>query len=124
MKLSRLRVRLASTFAVAFLAVLALLQLILYAYLHTQFSRHFSQLLQAESQELAVAITNELHEGGTLSRAAHSVLDEWPARDFGLAVLDASGTVIATGGSQRLRSLMSRPAVPDNRTVWDAPSDR
>lgn len=120
MRLSRLRVRLAFTFALTFLAVLALLNLILYGYLRTQFSHRFSQLLQAETQELAVAIGNELREGeGPVPQVAQATMDEWPTRDFGLAVLDSAGLVVATGGSPALHRLMSGPLDPRGRSVWE-----
>ncbi|MEP7326931.1 MAG: ATP-binding protein [Gemmatimonadota bacterium] len=122
MRLSRLRVRLAATFALTFLAVLALLNLILYGYLRTQFSHRFNQALQAESQELAVAITNELREGdGRITDVARATLEEWPTRDFGLAVLDPEGAVIATGGSPALRTIIGGPLEPGDRAVWELP---
>lgn len=120
MKFSRLRVRLAFTFAITFLAVLALLNLILYGYLRAQFTHRFNQMLQAESQELAVAITNELGEDeDPVPLVARATMDEWPTRDFGLAVLNPAGVVVVTGGNPALHRLMSGPLDPRGRSVWE-----
>lgn len=123
MRLSRLRMRLAATFTLTFLAVLALLHVILYGYLRTEFSRRFSQLLQAESQELAVAITNERDEspGQPVTDIARLVLSEWPTPEFGLAVLDPGGAVVASGGNPGLDSLMAGALTPGDQVVWELP---
>jgi signal transduction histidine kinase len=121
-KLSRLRIRLTLTFALTFLAVLALLNLFLYGYVRTQFNQRFNHMLEAESQEFAVGITNVLRGGeGSVPQAAQRTMDEWPTDDYGLAVLNPAGAVIATGGDPELFGLMSGPLDPGDEVVWELP---
>lgn len=92
MPLSRLRLRLAGSFALAFLAGLLLLSLSLFAYARRQSDTRLTRELATEAQELVAAIQIEYQVApdSGLAGAVDAALEEWPPRPeaFGIYALD------------------------------------
>ena len=153
MQLSRLRLRLAGWFALAFLLGLALLDTTLYLYLRGQNDHRLTRELERTSAELVDAIrieyANKPERG--LPKAAGDALVEWPARPEAfavyagggarIAVLDESGFLqvapaqlptgdlarvrdVAGPGGQRLRAVISRSSGPPGFVVLTLGSTR
>lgn len=104
MPLSRLRLRLAAWFALAFLGGLLVLSLTLFLYMHRQSARRFDRQLVNEASNLVNAVRLEYAEGrgSGLPAAAAAVVQEWPARLESFAVYDATGRRLAVTGPDSL----------------------
>lgn len=104
MPLSRVRLRLAGWFSLAFLAGLLLLSLFLYLYTHRRNDAQFTSALTSEVRDLVQAIQREHAEKPAtgLTGAAKAAIEEFPAGPDGFAVYDARGTRVATGGVSAL----------------------
>jgi signal transduction histidine kinase len=100
MRLSRLRVRLAVWFAVAFLAGLTVLDLSLYLYLRVAASQRLTASLHSTAEALIHAVELELSEapGEGLLAASREAMREWPVTSGGFAVLDSSQAVLVESG--------------------------
>jgi signal transduction histidine kinase len=105
MPLSRLRLRLAGWFALAFLAGLLLLSVTLFLYAHHQSERRFTEDLATEARELAAAIRTEQAETpkAGLEAAIAEALDELSKRSEAFGVYAVEGRRIGTGGLTSLR---------------------
>jgi signal transduction histidine kinase len=118
MPLSRVRLRLAGWFSLAFLAGLLLLSLFLYDYTHRRNDARFTGTLAAQASDLIQAIQREYAEapGSGLAGAARAAVEKWPTGPDGLAVYDANGARVATGGPARVTegTPHSLPPVPWN----------
>lgn len=100
MQLSRLRLRLAGWFVLAFLLGLVVLDSTLYVYLRRQNDLRLTRALGRTSAELVEAIRIEFdhNPGRGLPRAAAETLVEWPARPQAFAIYGAGGNRIAFRG--------------------------
>lgn len=114
MRLSRLRLRLATWYAVAFFAGLLLLDVALYGLLRAQADRRLTRGLRATAGALQAAVRLELDEtpDSGLAFAATETLHEWAAPPGAYLVLDADGQVLAERGPESWRRVARlRPAV-------------
>ncbi len=104
MSLSRLRLRLAGSFALAFLAGLLLLSVTLFLYSHRQSDRRFTQELATEAGEMAGAIRIEysLTPADGIRGAVDEALAEWPARPEAFGIYTMDGVRIGTTGPASL----------------------
>lgn len=100
MPLSRLRLRLAIRFALAFLAGLILLDAALYSYLRVQSDRRLTRQLRNAGEELAGLIRREYreHPRAGLQSAAKEALREWTGLAGGYLVLNPAGQPVAVRG--------------------------
>lgn len=100
MPLSRLRLRLAIWFAVAFLLGLSLLDLTLYGYLRVEADRRLTRALKSVATELIQAVRLELAETpeAGLAAAAEEAFREWPAPPGAYVVVDSGGGILAEHG--------------------------
>lgn len=123
MALSRVRARLAAWFAVAFLAGLAILDLSLYWYLRSQADHRLTRDLVSEVEQVIVACRREFAEAPAdgVGRAAENALAEWQAGRDGIAVYDAEGRRVATGGPASL--VRFAPLRGDAAPTHDVPID-
>jgi signal transduction histidine kinase len=115
MPLSRLRLRLAGWFALAFLAGLLLLSVTLFLYAHHQSVRRFNEDLATEASELAAMVRVEEAEtpNAGLEAAIGEALDEVPSRSTAFGVYAIEGRRIGTGGPPSLRKWLP-DSLPDN----------
>jgi two-component system heavy metal sensor histidine kinase CusS len=97
MPLSRLRLRLAVRFALAFLGGLVLLDVALYSYLRVQADRRLNRHLEEAAIELAAAVRSELIESPErgLAFAAPEAITEWRREGGGYLVLTPDGESLA-----------------------------
>lgn len=97
MPLSRLRLRLAVRFALAFLAGLVLLDVALYSYLRAQADRRLNRQLEEAAMDLATAVRFELNESAErgLAFAATEAITEWHREGGGYMVLTPDGEALA-----------------------------
>ena len=116
MPLSRLRLRLAGWFALAFLAGLLLLSVTLFLYAHHQSIRRFNEDLATEARELAAMVRVEEAESPNagLEAAIGEALDELAKRSEAFGVYDIDGRRIGTGGAASLRKWL-----PDSLPAGD-----
>lgn len=100
MALSRLRVRLAVWFAVAFLAGLTVLDLSLYLYLRVAASQRLTAALQDTAADLIHAVELELSEAPSegLEAAGREALREWPATSGAYVIVDSGGKIVVERG--------------------------
>ena len=106
MPLSRLRLRLAAWFALAFLVGLTALDTTLYLYLGRQNDHRLTRSLQRTSAEAAQAVQIEYADdpGGGLPGAVQHALVEWPSRPEAVAIYAADGGRIGSAGESVLLS--------------------
>ena len=104
MPLSRLRVRLAGTFALSFLVGLMALNLGLFLYLRHRADLRLTRQLEQTARQLAEAVNVELSEPDqpTLPHAAHAALEEFPASADAFMVTEPSGALLEARGPQAL----------------------
>ena len=104
MALSRLRLRLAGWFALAFIAGLLLLSLGLFAYTRHQGDRRFTRALELAADQLLGAVRLEYGEapGRGLQGAVASALEEWVPRPEAFGIYDGGGTRVAVTGPTAL----------------------
>jgi signal transduction histidine kinase len=116
MPLSRLRLRLAGWFALAFLAGLLLLSVSLFLYAHHQSDRRFTLDLANQARDLAAAVRVEESETPKLGLdgAIREALDELPNRTEAFGVYGLDGHRIGTGGPPSLRKWL-----PDSLPATD-----
>ena len=104
MLLSRLRLRLAGWFAVAFLAGLLLLSVTLFLYARRQSDARLSRELATEAAELMGAIQIEYHDAPNsgVAAAVKAALDEWPARPEAFGIYATTGEHLGLTGPPAL----------------------
>ena len=116
MPLSRLRLRLAGWFALAFLAGLLLLSITLFLYAHHQSDRRFTEELATQARELAAAVRVEQSETpmAGLEAAVGEALDELPSRSEAFGVYATDGRRMGTGGPPSLRKWLPDSLPPSD----------
>ncbi len=118
MSLSRLRLRLAAGFALAFALALGLLAAGSLGYLWNKSNRRLSRHLGRVARDVAAATEFELNEapGRTLHEAALEAKAEWPLNRDVWGVIDDQGRVVASRDSANLLDrVLSAP--PSGRVV-------
>lgn len=105
MPLSRLRLRLAGSFALAFALSLALLAAGALGYLWRESNRRLDVRLTKTTESIAQSLARELHESpdSSFAYAANEVVTEWPPEGEAFAIADTLGRLIA--GVNRDRQL-------------------
>jgi signal transduction histidine kinase len=116
MPLSRLRLRLAGWFALAFLAGLLLLSVTLFLYAHHQSDRRFTEELATQARDLAAAVRVEQSETpmAGLEAAVGEALDELPSRSEAFGVYATDGRRMGTGGPPSLRKWLPDSLPPSD----------
>ena len=104
MRLSRLRLRLAGWFAIAFLAGLLLLSVTLFVYIRRQSDARLTRELAAEAVELADAIALEYKSApdSGVAAAVKATFEEWPAGPEAFGVYAADGQRLGITGPRGL----------------------
>ncbi|HEY8105624.1 MAG TPA: HAMP domain-containing protein, partial [Gemmatimonadales bacterium] len=122
---SRLRLRLAAWFGLAFLLGLLGLDVGLYLYLHRRDDRRLTRELGASAQGLVAAVRREQAGAGkALPAAVTDALDEWPAGPEAFAVFDGADSLLGARATTDLSGLTGaalRPPRP--ASVWEVPLD-
>ena len=122
---SRLRLRLAAWFGVAFLIGLVGLDVGVYVFLHRSDDRRLTRELDAAARGLLRAVRQEQTDGGKPLRAAVAdALSEWPAGPEAFAVFDGADSLLGardTIGFPGLISAVRR--APGPGSVWEVPLD-
>ncbi len=123
MPLSRVRLRLAGWFSLAFLAGLLLLSLFLYLYTHRRNDARFTSALTSEAKDLVQAIQREFAEtpAAGLTAAASAAIEEFPAGLDGFAVYDPLGARVATGGVAALAASTPASLTADSWSAREVP---
>lgn len=105
MPLSRLRLRLAGSFALAFLAGLLLLSITLFVYSRRQSDRRLTRELSSDAGELASAIRIEYAEtpAGGVEAAVRAALEEWPGRPEAFGIYGMDGRRMGVTGPESLK---------------------
>jgi signal transduction histidine kinase len=123
MQPSRLRLRLAGSFALAFLAGLGALNVALVIYLDRQASLRLSREARAIGADVVEAVVRESQDtpDRPLASAAPAALREWPAGPEAIVVYDSAGTPVARFGDSALTRLapisLAPPASIETRTL-------
>jgi signal transduction histidine kinase len=104
MPLSRLRLRLAAWFALAFLGGLLVLSLTLFLYMRRQSDRRFDHQLVAAAGNLLNAVRLEHEEApeSGVEAATAAALEEWPSHPEAFAVYDRAGRQLGVTGPAAL----------------------
>lgn len=118
MRLSRLRLGLTVSFAVAFLGGLAVLDLSLYGYLRHVADRRLTQELSIDGEELIRFVRAEFAEDSVagLRAGAEAALKEWPAPPGSYVVLAPDGEHLAERGPAGWLRLVSPTPVAGSVT--------
>ena len=118
MHLSRLRVRLAGSFALAFVAGLILLNTALFFYLRHQMDRRLTSYAHELAADVVDAVRREYADvpPRPLAAAAASALEEWPPGPEAIVVYADDGRPVAQRGDTGLTHIA--PTV----LAWSAPS--
>jgi signal transduction histidine kinase len=97
MPLSRLRLRLAGSFALAFALSLGFLAAGALGYLWRESNRRLDTRLTKTTESIAQALARELHESpdSSFAYAANEVVKEWPPEGDAFAIADTLGRLIA-----------------------------
>ncbi|MFN8669260.1 MAG: HAMP domain-containing sensor histidine kinase [Gemmatimonadaceae bacterium] len=116
MPVSRLRLRLAAGFALAFGLGLALLAAGALGYLRRESGRRLDARLAAVARGVADAMVREEREtpDSSLAFAAHEVRDEWPSPTDRWIILGHDGAVLAATDTTSLVERMARRAASGN----------
>ena len=119
MPLSRLRLRLAGGFALAFGAGLAVLAAVALGYLWRESNRRLDVRLDAVASGVAQAVARELREtpDSSFVYAARQVQAEWPRNGDAWIIADATGAPVAASDTAQdaPRVLRARTAHPERR---------
>jgi signal transduction histidine kinase len=109
MPLSRIRVRLAGWFALAFVVGLLGLSLTLFLYMRRQNEARFNRQLSLAAGELLSAIRAEYAEAPNsgVAAATASALEEWPEHPEAFAVYDAAGNRLGLTGPTPLANALA-----------------
>ena len=120
MPLSRIRLRLAGWFVLAFLVGLLALSLTLFLYMRRQNEARFNRQLALTAGVLLSAVRAEYAEApdSGAAAAAAAALEEWPNHPEAFAVYDAAGRRLGVTGPATLASAL--PAkLPSNFSLTD-----
>ena len=125
MPISRLRLQLAVSFALVFLAGLGAADLALFTWLRKGAEAEFTRRATSGAEGVSRSILAELAETkGALDPAAHEVLGEWPTDETGFIVSDGSGTIVAQRGIGDWGHVVPAPAHwPSTNRTWEVPLD-
>jgi signal transduction histidine kinase len=98
LRVSRLRLRVASGFALTFAIALGLLAWVALGYLQRESRRRLDGRLETVATGVARALDRELWEksDSTFAFAAIEVVREWPVNDDSFCIVDAHGVVVAS----------------------------
>ena len=123
MPLSRLRLRIAAGFALAFGVSLALLAVAAFVYLRAESTHRLDARLAATARGVEAAMERERRDtpDSTLTFAATEVVTEWPHNGDGFVIVDSAGHVLAGVGTPRRREsvLQGWPPVREQFTVGE-----
>jgi signal transduction histidine kinase len=119
MPLSRLRLRLAGWFALAFVAGLLVLSLTMFLYLRHQSETRFHRQLAISAGQLLDAVRLEYVEAPALGVpiAVKAALDEWPAHPEAFGVYDTAGLRLGVVGPAALTRTLPDTLQPDLPTT-------
>jgi signal transduction histidine kinase len=123
MPLSRIRLRLAGWFALAFVVGLLALSLTLFLYMRRQNEARFNRQLTLTAGELLSAIRSEYAEApdSGAAAAAAAALEEWPDHPEAFAVYDARGRRLGLTGPPALASALPGKLPPGFPALTDQP---
>ena len=127
MALSRLRLRLAAGFALAFLLALAILAAVALGYLWSESTRRLDKRLDASADAVATRIGRLLQESpaSSLALASNEVAREWPPSGDLFVVVDTAGAMVAGVGPREIidRTLAAWAAARSAHFDVDKPRD-
>src|SRR3954470_11913026 len=108
MPLSRIRLRLAGWFSLAFVLGLLALSLTLFLYMRRQNEARFNRQLALTAEELLSAVRAEYAEvpDSGAAAATSAALEEWPDHPEAFAVYDARGRRLGVTGPAALASAL------------------
>ena len=108
MALSRLRLRLAAGFAIAFVVALAILATVALGFLWNQSTTRLDARLDAAAASVASSLGRVITDSrdNTLAHAANEVVREWPASGDLFAIVDETGSLVAGVGPRDAISRM------------------
>ncbi len=108
MALSRLRLRLAAGFAIAFVVALAILATVALGFLWNQSTALLDTRLDAAAASVASSVGRVLADShdSSLAHAANEVVREWPTNGDLFAIVDDGGTMVAGVGPRDVISRM------------------
>ncbi len=123
MPLSRIRLRLAGWFSLAFVVGLLALSLTLFLYMRRQNEARFNRQLTLTAGELLSAIRAEYTEApdSGAAAAAAAALEEWPDHPEAFAVYDARGRRLGVTGPPALASALPGKLPPGFPDLTDQP---
>ncbi len=123
MPLSRIRLRLAGWFALAFVVGLLALSLTLFLYMRRQNEARFNRQLSLTAGELLSAVRTEYAEApdSGAAAAAAAALEEWPDHPEAFAVYDAAGRRLGVTGPAALASALPARLPPTFGVPTDLP---
>jgi signal transduction histidine kinase len=118
MHFSRLRLRLAGSFALAFLAGLTVLNAALFFFLRHQVDQRLTGHVRGLAADVVDAVQREYADVPLrpFAHAATSALEEWPPGPEGIVVYDAGGSPVAQRGDTALTRLAP------TQIAWSAPT--
>jgi signal transduction histidine kinase len=126
MPLSRIRLRLAGWFSLAFVVGLLALSLTLFLYMRRQNEARFNRQLALAAEELLSAVRGEYAEApdsGTAAATA-AALEEWPDHPEAFAVYNAQGRRLGVTGSSSLARALPGNLPQGLAGVTDLPGSR
>ncbi len=123
MPASRLRLKLAASFALAIVLGLIVVDLLLYTLLSRQLDARLTTDLRAVAAGVWQAVDRERAEPGStpLSEAATEALAEWPAGPGAIQIRAADGAVVARQGDAALLALLPLGPLPPAAATRDLP---
>jgi signal transduction histidine kinase len=126
MPVSRLRLRVAAGFAIAFAVGLALLAAAALGYLWRESHRRLDAQLNAVTRDVATAIVRELKEtpDSTLAYVAGEVVNEWPEGRDGFVVMDGAGVLAAAADVDSMAARILAAWIPSRPTHFEVDAAR
>jgi signal transduction histidine kinase len=123
MPLSRIRLRLAGWFALAFVVGLLALSLTLFLYMRRQNEARFNRQLSLTAGQLLSAIRAEYAEAPNsgVAAATAAALEEWPDHPEAFAVYDAAGRRLGVTGPPLLANALAAKLPAKLRSPIDVP---
>jgi signal transduction histidine kinase len=123
MPLSRIRLRLAGWFALAFVVGLLGLSLTLFLYMRRQNQARFNRQLSLTADELRNAVRAEYAEApdSGIAAASAAALEEWPDHPEAFAVYDAAGHRLGQTGPEPLARVLPAAFPANLGSTFDLP---
>jgi len=125
--LSRLRLRLAAGFAIAFLVALAIFATVSLGYLWSESTRRLDRRLDAAADGVAAAVGRVMQESSdtSLAHAANAVARGWPPTADPFVIVDDADAIVAGVGPRdvMMRVLAEWPAARSPHFAVDRPHD-